>query len=822
MRHWISQVSYILRKLVKAPVFTAVSILTLGLAIGANTAIFSVVNSVLLEPLPFEDPERLVGVWHEAPGLNFDKLSQSPALHFTYVDHNTAFEDIGMYDRNSASVTELAEPEDVVAMDVTERVLPLLRIRTHIGRAFTAEDDLPGSPETVILAHGYWKRRFGGDPGVLGQTLRVDGRPREIVGVTEAELEFLSYDPDIFLPFQFDRAELFIGNFSYRGIGRLKDGVSIDEANTDIARMLPIAVEEYPMPTGLTYEMMKEARFGPNVVPLKQDVVGDVGNVLWVLLGTVGLVLLIACANVTNLFLVRSEGAQREVAVRTALGASRGRLVAESLAESTVLGVLGGFFGLALAELGIRLLLYLAPENLPRLDEIAIDTTVLLFTLGVSVFAGLLFGVLPVLHHGTPALVSALKEGGRGAGDGRERHRLRNLLVVSQVALASVLLIGSGLMIRSFQALREVHPGFVRPEEVLTVRVHIPSAEIEDPIETARAHEAIIDRLRSIPGVVSVGASSSITMDDWDSSDPMFVEEFPTENNQIPPIRRFKWISGDYFTTMGNPVLVGRAITWADIHERARVVVMTENLAKEYWDEPRQALGKRVRETPASPWREIVGVVGDIRDEGVSEEATPTLFWPMVVENMWDEEIITRRSMAYAIRSSRSNPDSMLPEVRGAIWSVNPNLPLARVRTLTEILESSMARTEFTLVMLVIAAIAAVLLGAIGIYGVISYVVAQRTREIGVRMALGARRADISRMVLRHGGIVTALGVALGLVAALALTRLMASLLYGVSAVDATTYALAALVVGAVSLLASYIPARRATGVDPGEALRWE
>lgn len=813
---------YILRKLAKSPVFSGVSILTLGLAIGANTAIFSVVHSVLLEPLPFEEPERLVGVWHKVPGLGFDQLSQSPALHFTYVDHNTAFSDIGMYDRNSASVTQLAEPEEVEAMDVTDRVFPLLRIKTHIGRVFAAEDDLPGSPETVILAHDYWMRRFSGDPSVLGQTLRVDGRPREIVGVTEAGLTFLQYDPDIFLPFQFDRGEVFIGNFSYRGVGRLAPGASLEEANADIGRMFPIAIEEYPMPSGLTYEMMQEAGFGPNVYPLKQDVVGDVGNLLWVLLGTVGLVLLIACANVTNLFLVRGEGAVREVAVRTALGASRGRLAAQSFAESMVLGVLGGLLGLVLAALGIRFLLYLAPENLPRLDEIAIDPTVLLFTLGVSVFAGLLFGVFPVLHQGAPAMVSALKEGGRGAGDGRERHRLRNLLVVSQVALASVLLIGSGLMIRSFQALQEVHPGFVRPEEVLTVRVNIPSAEIEDPIETARAHEAIIDRLRRIAGVDSVAASSSITMDGWDSSDPMFVEEFPVEDNQMPSIRRFKWVSGDYHQTMGNPILVGRAITWADIHDQARVVVVTENLAKEYWDDLNQALGKRVRETPASPWRQIIGVVGNIRDDGVSQEATPTLFWPMVVDQMWDGELVVQRSMAYAIRSSRANPESMLPEVRDAIWSVNPNLPLARVRTLTEILESSMARTEFTLVMLGIAAIAAVLLGAIGIYGVISYVVAQRTREIGVRMALGARRSDVSRMVLRHGGIVTAVGVAVGLVAAIALTRLMASLLYGVSAVDATTYVLAALLVSAVSLLASYIPARRATGIDPVDALRWE
>ena len=820
MHPFTAQARYVLRKLARAPSFTIISIVTLALGIGANSAIFSVVNGVLLKPLPFDDPEALVGVWHVAPGLGFDQVNQSPAMYFTYRDENRVFEDIGLWDDDQVSVTGLEEPEQVEAILVTDGVMPLLRLRPTIGRMFSPEDDLPGNQETVILSHGYWQRNFGGDAGAIGQVLRINGRPREIIGVMPPDFRFLRSDPEVYLPFQFDRSEVVVGNFSYQGVARLKPGITLEQANQDIARMIPISIERFP--GGLSLGMLEEARFGPLVHPLKNDVVGDIGSVLWVLLGTVGLILFIACANVTNLFLVRAEARQREVAIRSAMGASRGRIAKEFLVESTVLGVLGGLAGLALAYGGLRVLLQLASENLPRANEITVDPAVLVFTFVISIFAGLLFGIFPVLQYGRPDVVTSLKEGGRGNSDGRERHRLRNTLAISQVALASILLIGSGLMVRTFQALREVNPGFQRPEEVMTFRVSLPRAEVPEPAQAVSVYERIYENLQRIPGVASVGMSFAVTMDGWDSNDAVYVEDFPTDGEGLPPIRRFKWIAGDYFGTMENPVVAGRALTWADTHRRANVVAVTENFAREYWGDPAAALGKRIRQEPEAPWREIVGVVGDVRDDGITEEATSVVFWPLAVRTFWGDSLAVQRSMVYVLRSAGPNPASFLPLAREAVWSANRNLPLANVRTLEEILQNSMARTAFTLVMLAIAAAVAIVLGAVGIYGVISYTVSQRTREIGVRVALGARTRDVSTLVLRQGAMVAVIGVSVGLLGAVGATRLMSALLYGVNALDPLTFSLAALGVAGMALLASYIPARRAAGVDPIEALRWE
>jgi putative ABC transport system permease protein len=812
----------VLRRLLNAPGFTAVAVLTLGLGIGANAAIFSVVRGVLLRPLPFDEPERLVGAWHTAPGLGFPLMNQGPATYFTYRDDNRTFEHIGLWDNTSVSITGRGEPERIEALLVNDSTLAALRVQPQVGRRFDAGDDSPRTPERVMLTHAYWQRMFGGDPNVTGQSLVVDGKPREIIGVLPPTFRFLGRNPQILLPFRFNRAEVFVGNFSYQGIARLKPGVTIEQANADVARMIPLVVERFRLPPGFTRQMFDEVKFGPNVRPLAADVIGDVGRVLWVLLGTVAIVLLIACANVANLFLVRAESRQQELAIHSALGAGSGRVAWELLSESLMLGLFGGALGLLLAYAGIQGLVAMAPEGLPRLEDIRIDGTVVMFTMGIALAAGLLFGLLPVFKFARPHLTSALKEGGRLSSAGRERHRARNTLVVVEIALAVVLLVASGLMIRTFQAMRSVEPGFTNPEQVLTFRVSIPPQVVLDPEQVARTHEQITRAIEALPGITSVGLSSSVTMDGFDSNDPVFVEEFPGPGGKIPPLRRFKWITENYFETMGNRLLAGRTITWADIYGRAPVVVVTENFAREYWKEPSAALGKRIRNTPSNPWRTIIGVVADVRDDGVAQPTPAIVYWPILMNEFWDQKVFVSRSLAYAVRTERADSPTLLKEAQQAVWSVNSNLPVATVRTLDEIQADSMAQTSFALVMLGIAAAVALVLGVVGIYGVLSYVAAQRTREIGIRLALGAAQTDVSRLFLRHGIVLAAVGIVLGLAAAAGVTRVMSALLFGVSAVDPVTYAAAAVGLGGTALLASYLPARRAARTDPADALRRE
>ena len=812
----------ILRRLLSAPGFTSIAVLTLALGIGANAAIFSVVRGVLLKPLPLEDPDTLVGVWHSAPGLGFPVMNQSPATYLTYREANRTFEDIGLWDNTAVSVTGTGEPERVEALLVTDGTLSLLRVQPQLGRRFTAEDDPPGAPARVMLTHPYWQRKFGGDPAIVGRHVTVDGRPREVIGVLPPAFSFLDTNPQLILPFRFEPAKVFVGNFSYQGVARLKPGVTIEAANADVARMIPLILERFPLPPGFTRQMFDEVKMGPNIRPLSEDVIGDVGQVLWVLLGTVAIVLLIACANVANLFLVRAEGRQQELAIHAALGAGWRRIAWELLSESLTLGAAGGALGLLLAYIGVRGLVAAAPEGLPRVSEIAIDAQVLLFTAGVSLLAGLLFGLIPVVKFATPHLGSALKEGGRLSSAGRQRHRARNALVIAEVALAVVLLVASGLMIRTFLALRQIDPGFRNPAEVLTLRVSIPPQFVSDPEQAIRTHEQIARAIEQLPGITSVGLSSSITMDGYDSNDPIFVEDFPGPGGRIPPLRRFKWVGENYFSTMGNPLIAGRTISWTDAYNRAAVVMVSENFAREYWKDPSAAIGRRIRNSPDNPWRTIVGVVGDERDDGAARPAPSIVYWPLLIEEFWDSKVFGYRNLGYAIRTGRAGSPTLLKEIQQTVWSVNANLPVAVVQTLREIQADSMAQTSFALVMLGIAAAVALVLGVVGIYGVISYVATQRTREIGIRMALGAAERDVSRLFLRHGVTLAALGIVAGTGAAALLTRVMSSLLFGVSALDPATYVLAAAGLGGTALLASYLPARRASRLDPAHALRQE
>jgi predicted permease len=816
------RLNQILRRLRRFPLFTTVAVLTLAIGIGANAAIFSVIEGVLLKPLPYPQADALIVLDHTASGVGLKSIGAAPFQYFTYREDGRVFQDVAMWQTDTVSVTGLAEPEEVRCIMVTDGLLPMLGVSPALGRLFSKQDDSPAGADTVILTAGYWRSKFGGDPAAIGRRILLDGRAREIIGVLPDTFRFLDRKPSLVLPMRLDRAKVLLGQFNYTAVARLKPGVTLDQATADMARLTPVGFSRFPPPPGFSLKMFDEAKIQPNPRLLKAEVIGDVGSVLWVLMGTIGMVLLIACANVANLLLVRAEGRQQELAVRAALGASRGRIAYELLAESVILGLVGGVAGLGLAYAAVRALVALAPGNLPRLDNIAIDPLVLLFTFAISVVAGLLFGAIPVFKYAGPHVAAGLRGGGRTSSASRERHRARSTLVVVQVALALVLLVSSGLMIRTFQALRHVNPGFTAPQDVLTLSLGIPTAQVGEPEAVVRMHQAIADTIAAVPGVTSVGLTSIVPMTDSGWHDPIFAADKTYEASKIPPIRSFKFLSPGLLKTMGNTLVAGRDFTWEDAYGKRPVALVSENLARELWGQPSAALGKQIRESMKSTWREVVGVVGDERDEGVDKRAPSIAFWPMLMSNFEGDEISVRRTMAYMIRSPRAGTTSFSAEVSRAVWSVNPNLPLASVRTLDAVVSASMARTSFTLVMLAIAGAMALLLGVAGIYGVIAYSVSQRTREIGIRMALGAQRQEITRMFVRYGLSLAAIGIACGLAAAVALTRLMGSLLFEVSPMDPLTYVAVCLSLTAAAMLASYVPALRATLVNPVTALRAE
>ena len=816
-----NQFKQVLRRLGRAPMFTAITLITLAVGIGANAAIFSVVEGILLKPLPYPHPEELVAVWLTAPGLNIKDLNPSPSDYFIDRQQGRTFQDIGLYTGESVNITGLAQPEHASGLQVTDGVLPVLGVTPMVGRRFTRADDSPGSTGTVMLTYGYWRRKFGGDRSVIGKTITVDGTLRQIIGVLPQDFRFGGPDLALLVPAKLDRTKTTLGQYSFDSVARLKPGVTLEQANADVARMLPIVERSFPPPPGYSLNMFQVARIGPNLRTLKQDVVGDVGEVLWVLMGGIGLVLLIACANVANLLLVRAEGRQQELAIRAALGASRGRLAAEMLFESLILALLGSVLGLGLAYTALRVLVALAPTSLPRLDEIGLDGNVMLFTLALSLVTSLLFGSIPILKYVGRRFGTGLREGGRSMSESRERHRSRSALVVVQVALALVLLISSGLMIRTFRALTRIDPGFTGPSELQTFRIDIPDTEVKDAERVVRMQEAILHKIEAIPGVSSAGVSMSVPMDGNEWGDPVLAKDRAYAPSEVP-LGRYRFVAPGYFKTLGTPLVAGRDLTWSDIYNKIPVAIVSEKLARQYWHDPSSALGKQIRSTTKDDWREVVGVVGNVHDDGIEKEPPSSVYWPVLAAHFESNDIDVRRFVTFSIRSPRAGSEGFINEVQRAVWSVDPNLPLADAHTLDYYYTRSMARTSFTLVMLAVAGGMALLLGVVGLYGVIAYSVSQRRREIGIRMALGAQRQELTGMFVRDGLLLTGAGVAFGLAAALVLMRLMSSLLFNVKPADALTYAAVSLGLVATAMLASYLPSRRAAAVNPVEALRAE
>ena len=820
-------VRYGFRALVRAPAFTIVAVLTLALGIGATTAMFSVVNGILLRPLPYPDQDRLIELVHEAPGLGISRILASPAVYFGYRDHSRTFEAVGWWDWDSSpvTVTGIGEPESVRSVEVTHEVLALLGARPHLGRGFDRNDDVPGSAPTAIVSYTYWQRRFGG-VNPIGRTLVVNGVPRQVIGVLPEWFRFFDYPAEIFYPSQLVRSDAGFPSGDGRGVARLKPGVTLAEANADVARMIPLINEEFGNP-GPAFDRL---RFGPQLRWLKEMVIGDLGETLWLLMGTIGLLLLIACANVANLVLVRTQSRQPELSVRTALGAGWADIACVVLAENAILGLAGGAAGVAVAYFSLPHLISLGVDDLPYIMNVRIDRTVLLAAFAATLFATCIFAVIPVLRFALPKTqpVDALRSSGRTLTDGHQGNRVRHMLLVAQVALALVLLIGAGLMIRTFVTLRQVDPGFEDPATVLTFQLTLPAAStpptggladevgapaaIPDPGPTIRLQHAIAERLTQVPGVRAAAFSSAddgLPLDGDGRSSSIFIEGKAIDDS-LPPPKEIQFVSPRFFETLKTPLVVGRAFEWADIYQQRRVALVSENFARAAWGSAGAALGRRISTRRTGPWVEVVGVVKDVRHHGLNEPAPETIIFPP----------IARETATFVVGSERVGTTGFLDEVRRAVWSVNGALSLANVQTLGEMYERSMARTSMTLKLLAITGVVALVLGLVGIYGVVSYAIAQRQREIGIRIALGAGYGEVRRIFVRNAlGLVTA-GVGLGLAVAAGLTRLMESQLFGVSPLDPQTHATVALGLVAAAALASYLSAHRASALDPVEVLK--
>jgi predicted permease len=817
----LQDVAYALRGLRKNLAFTLVAVLTLGLGIGANTAIFSVVNGVVLKPLEYSEPSRLVMITSQFPSLGFDKFWVSPPEYVELQEWNRSFEVIGAYRLGNASVGTEDAPLRVTSAIATAEFFEALAVAPLYGRTYTREEDAPGGDPVVVLSRDLWERAYGGDPGLVGTSILVDGASRTVVGVMPEGFDIEDAGVELWTPVQLDPATFpeRRGNHFLYLVGRLNPGVGLEQARQDVDAMLVRWEEELPDTHTPSREFHRMV-----LTDLQEEVVGDVRPALLILLSAVGFVLLIAVANVGNLLLARAESRQKEIAVRTALGAGQARLVRQFLTESVALGLLGGVVGLGVAAVGLRVLTALGPGTLPRMAEISLSGTVLAFTLGISVLTGLLFGVAPLGHVGTQGAMRALREGS-GRTSGKGRRRVRGTLVVAEVALAVVLVIGSGLMIRSFGELRGVDPGF-DVENALTFQLFLPPQGYPTPLDQQRFLGDLQQSLRAIPGVLGTTAMSGLPpLRDVNANDMKFEGLERTADGPAHNVDYWQFVSPEYFSTMGIELVAGRAFGLQDDGASEPVAIVNERLVQVFYPDlyaqsPELVLGRRLGPGgDDSPYLTIVGVARDVKQGGIgSQTGTEVYFYAPQVAAALGYGI---RQVHVMVRSDRP-PLAMAAAVRDAVWALDPSLPIADLQTLEEHVSSTLARDRFLTLLLTVFALVALTLAAVGTYGVISYSVAERRREIGIRMAMGAEASSVLRMVVVSGGRLALAGLTLGVIGALALTKVMSSLLYGVSATDPAAFIMAPGVLALVALAACLIPARRATRVDPALVLRDE
>ncbi len=807
MQTLMQDLRYGARTLLKNPGFTLIAVITLALGIGANTAIFSVVNAVLLRPLPFPEHERLMQMFLNNPETASGRAGYGNADFQALRERNQSFAQVAAISPgNRFSLTGGGAPEQVIGAGVTAEFFDVLGVRPQRGRTFLAGEDKPGSPRTVVVSHGFWEKHLGSNPNAVGQTVTLNNESFTIIGVTPPDFRFTMFGPaELWTALQLNpprgRPPYFL-----RVIGRLKPGVSAPQAQAEVSAIGDQVQQQY------SNSKPKVAR----VESFKRAIVGDAQLSLSVLLGAVFFVLLIASVNVANLLLARATEREREMAVRAALGASRLRLIRQALTESVLLALIGGALGWLLAQWGVDLIVALSPENLPRFDEISVDGRVLGFTLLMTCFSGLVFGLAPALQSSQVDVHTTLKEGGRSGSASFGRRRLRELFIVSEFALALVLLVGAGLMIRSFLQLQRVNPGFA-PDRVLTAQIVLPQNGYREADKVGAFQQQLVQRVQALPGVQAASVSMSLPPDLLVMRNPFAVEGQAPESGQSQPTADQLLVSPDYFRTLGIQQQAGRVFTDTDNANAPPVVIINETLARQYF--PHQdPVGKRLQTgdyRPTGQWLTIVGVVSDVKYSGLHEAMQPALYTPWFQQGIWS------RSMYLAVKAG-GDPLSLAGAVRNEVWALDRNLPVSQIKTMDQLMSDAVAEPRVYTLLLGVFGAVALLLAAVGIYGVMAYAVTQRTHEIGVRLALGAQTRDVLKLVVKQGMTLTVIGVAVGMVASFALTRLMKTLLFGVGATDPLTFVAVALLLAFIALLACWIPARRATKVDPMIALRCE